>query len=265
MYDIESLYEATSVADACRALAEDERAEVIAGGTDVLVKLREGKGAPAHLVSIHGLGDELDGVRLLDDGTVWVGPITWFHHVTISPIIQDTVPVLGDACDTPGGPQLRVSGTIGGNVCSAATSADSASTLYAYGAHRGVVRGPGSQPQGARRGAHRHPHPARELRGLHRPLLQVRQAPRARDYHDGLLLPRQAWRGQAHDRRHPPRLRRRGPHAHTRPRTRSAARTWPRLPSASASSPARAPTRAIPGARARTSASSSLRRCLSAP
>ena len=134
MYDIESLYEATSVADACRALAEDERAEVIAGGTDVLVKLREGKGAPAHLVSIHGLGDELDGVRLLDDGTVWVGPITWFHHVTISPIIQQTVPVLGDACDTPGGPQLRVTGTIGGNVCSAATSADSASTLYAYGA-----------------------------------------------------------------------------------------------------------------------------------
>ena len=45
MYDIESLYEATSVADACRALAADPTAEVIAGGTDVLVKLREGKGA----------------------------------------------------------------------------------------------------------------------------------------------------------------------------------------------------------------------------
>lgn len=41
---------------------------------------------------------------------------------------------MGEACDTPGGPQLRVSGTIGGNVCNAATSADSASTLFAYGA-----------------------------------------------------------------------------------------------------------------------------------
>ena len=55
MYDIESLYEATSVADACRALAADPTAEVIAGGTDVRVKLREGPGAPAHLVSLHDL------------------------------------------------------------------------------------------------------------------------------------------------------------------------------------------------------------------
>lgn len=134
MYDIESLYEATSVEDACRALAEDPQAIVIAGGTDVLVKVRGGKLAGAHLVSIHNLHDELDGVTLADDGTVEIGPITWFHHVTTSPVIQATVPTLGEACDTPGGPQLRVSGTIGGNVCNAATSADTASTLLAYGA-----------------------------------------------------------------------------------------------------------------------------------
>ena len=139
MYDIETLYEATSVEDACRALAEDPQAIVIAGGTDVLVKVRGGKLAGAHLVSIHNLHDELDGVTLADDGTVEIGPITWFHHVTPSPVIQATVPTLGEACDTPGGPQLRVSGTIGGNVCNAATSADSASTLFAYGALLDVV------------------------------------------------------------------------------------------------------------------------------
>ena len=139
MYDIESLYEATSVEDACRALAEDPQAIVIAGGTDVLVKVRGGKLAGAHLVSIHNLHDELDGVTLADDGTVEIGPITWFHQVTTSPVIQATVPTLGEACDTPGGPQLRVSGTIGGNVCNAATSADSASTLFAYGALLDVV------------------------------------------------------------------------------------------------------------------------------
>lgn len=141
MYDIESLHCATSVDDAVRALAEDPQAIVVAGGTDVLVKVREGKFAGAHLVSIHELHDELDGVTLAEDGTVEIGPITWFHHVTTSPVIQATVPTLGDACDTPGGPQLRVSGTIGGNVCNAATSADSASTLYAYGVLLDV-RGP---------------------------------------------------------------------------------------------------------------------------
>ena len=134
MYDIESLYEATGIDDAVRALAADPAAIVIAGGTDILVNVRGGKLAGAHLVSIHELRDELGGVRLLDDGTVWIGPVTWFHHVTTSDVIARTVPVLGEACDTPGGPQLRVSGTIGGNVCNAATSADSASTLFAYGA-----------------------------------------------------------------------------------------------------------------------------------
>lgn len=145
MYDIETLYEATSVEDACRALAEDPQAIVIAGGTDVLVKVRGGKLAGAHLVSIHNLHDELDGVTLADDGTVEIGPITWFHHVTTSPVIQATVPTLGEACDTPGGPQLRVSGTIGGNVCNAATSADSASTLFAYGALLDVVSARGKR------------------------------------------------------------------------------------------------------------------------
>ena len=145
MYDIESLYSATSVDDAIRALSEDPESSVVAGGTDVLVKIREGKFAGAHLVSIHELHDELDGVSLGADGTVEIGPITWFHHVTTSKVIQETVPVLGEACDTPGGPQLRVSGTIGGNVCNAATSADSASTLYAYGALLDV-----KGPEGAR-------------------------------------------------------------------------------------------------------------------
>ncbi|MCC6102466.1 MAG: xanthine dehydrogenase subunit XdhB [Atopobiaceae bacterium] len=134
MYDIEMLYEAKSVDDAVKTLAADHKAIIIAGGTDVLVNIRAGKIAAAHLISIHGLHDELDGVSLSDDGTIEIGPLTWFHHVVTSPIVQATVPTLGDACNTPGGPQLRVSGTIGGNICTAATSGDSASTLFAYGA-----------------------------------------------------------------------------------------------------------------------------------
>ena len=146
MYDIESLYEPTSVEDAARALAEDPKAMVIAGGTDVLVKLRAGKlGEAAHLVSVHELRDELSGVKLADDGTVEIGPTTVFHSITTDPIIKQTVPTLGDACDTPGGPQLRVAGTIGGNICNAATSADSASTLFAYGALLDVVSARGKR------------------------------------------------------------------------------------------------------------------------
>ena len=55
MYDIASIYEAKSVDDAVRALKEDPGALVIAGGTDVLIKVREGRLAGCRLVSIHGL------------------------------------------------------------------------------------------------------------------------------------------------------------------------------------------------------------------
>ena len=45
MFDIEHYYEAKSVEDAVRLLSAHEDAEIISGGTDVLVKLRDGKGA----------------------------------------------------------------------------------------------------------------------------------------------------------------------------------------------------------------------------
>ncbi len=144
MYDIEELTIAQSVDDAVAALAADPMAMVIAGGTDVLVKIRSGAFAGAHLVSINGLTDELAGVALEDDGTVAIGALTHFVDVAKSDVIARTVPTLGRACETPGGPQLRAQGTIGGNVCNAATSADTASTLMAYGAILDVV-GPGGR------------------------------------------------------------------------------------------------------------------------
>ena len=141
MYDIQSIYRATSVADAIRALKADPSAIVIAGGTDVLIKIREGKLAGCSLVSIHDLTDELAGVTLAPNGDVEIGPLTTFRGVTFSEVIRQTIPVLGEAADTAGGPQLRAAGTIGGNVCNGITSADTASTLVALDAVL-RVRGP---------------------------------------------------------------------------------------------------------------------------
>ncbi len=131
MYDIQSIYRAVSVEDAISALQKDPSAVVIAGGSDVLIKIREGKLADSRLVSIHGLREELEGVTLLENGDIAVGPLTTFRGVTGSEIIQERVSVLGEATDLAGGPQLRAVGTIGGNVCNGVTSADSASTLMA--------------------------------------------------------------------------------------------------------------------------------------
>lgn len=128
MYDIEKFYQAGDIKDAVHALKEDPEAVVISGGSDVLIKIREGKLAGCSLVSIHGI-EELKGVKMQEDGTIVIGPATTFSHVTNNEIIQKHIPILGDAVDQAGGPQLRNIGTVGGNVCNGVTSADSASSL----------------------------------------------------------------------------------------------------------------------------------------
>lgn len=74
-------------------------------------------------------------------GNLWIGAGTSFSHITNDPLIQEYIPMLGDAVDMVGGPQIRNTGTIGGNICNGATSADSASTMWTLEADV-VLEGP---------------------------------------------------------------------------------------------------------------------------
>ena len=133
MYDMKALYEAENVADACRLRLEHPEAQIVAGGTDVLVQMREGKRAGKALISIQGL-PELKGIRLDENEAIRIGSGTTFSHLTRDPIIRKYMNVLGEAVDMVGGPQIRNAATIGGNTCNGVTSADSASTLFAWDA-----------------------------------------------------------------------------------------------------------------------------------
>ena len=145
MYDIKALYEAGSVEEAVRLLVEHPQAQIIAGGSDVLVQIREGRRAGAELVSIYGI-DALRGVCFDEEGAIRIGSLTSFSHIAASEIIREKIPVLGEAVSLVGGPQIRNIGTIGGNTCNGVTSADSASTLFAWDA---VIELTG--PEGVRR------------------------------------------------------------------------------------------------------------------
>ena len=131
MYDMKALYEATSVQNAIELRLAHPEAQIIAGGTDVLVQMREGKRAGKELISIQGL-DEIRGICLDENEAIRIGSLTTFSHITRNPIIQKYINVLGEAVDMVGGPQIRNVGTIGGNTCNGVTSADSASTLHAW-------------------------------------------------------------------------------------------------------------------------------------
>ena len=94
MFDIKSFYEAKDVADAINALVKNPDAEIISGGTDVLIRVREGKDAGRSVVSIHNI-EALKGVRLLDNGGLWIGAGTAFSHITNDALIQKYIPMRG--------------------------------------------------------------------------------------------------------------------------------------------------------------------------
>lgn len=133
MYDFNQLFEPKTVEEALRYKKENPEALILAAGSDILIKLREGKLNKKDLITIYRL-DELRGISLEEDGTLLIRPLTSFTDITINPLIKKHLPVLGEAVDQIGGPQIRNLGTIGGNICNGVTSADSASTLKAYDA-----------------------------------------------------------------------------------------------------------------------------------
>lgn len=133
MLDIESNTCVSSLREAFSALEADEQAILVAGGTDVLIRIREGKCAGARLVSIGGIS-ELKGVSLCTNGDIRIGPLTTFRELEEDPLVQQCIPILSQAAGTVGGPQIRAAGTVGGNICNGVTSADTASTLCALNA-----------------------------------------------------------------------------------------------------------------------------------
>lgn len=133
MYDFEFIYQPKTIGEAIQLKNEHPEALVLAGGSDILIKVREGKLAGATAISIYAL-DEMRGVCMEEDGSILIRPLTSFSHITKNPIIKEKIPTLGEAVDQVGGPQIRNIGTIGGNICNGVTSADSASTLKAYDA-----------------------------------------------------------------------------------------------------------------------------------
>lgn len=133
MYDIKGYYDAETVSEAIELLVENPNLKIIAGGTDVLIKLHGGQLEDAELLCLRKI-KSLESIRKLEDGTVVIGPMATFSQIYNDPVIREVIPILAEAAISMGGPQIRNIATIGGNICNGATSADSASSLFALNA-----------------------------------------------------------------------------------------------------------------------------------
>ena len=132
MYNIIGYYEAETIGEATALLAKKPNLELIAGGTDVLIKMH-GKNEEAELLSLRKI-KSLEVIRKAEDGTIVIGAMATFARVFKDPILRAMIPILTEAAISMGGPQIRNIATIGGNVCSGATSGDSATSLFVLNA-----------------------------------------------------------------------------------------------------------------------------------
>jgi len=108
-----------------------ERATLIAGGTDVIVMIKKKTISPKVLISLQGISG-LDQIQ--HDGSLRIGPMVTHRAIEKSELIRKEFSALADAVDYLGSVQIRNVATIGGNICTAAPSADTATPLLVLGA-----------------------------------------------------------------------------------------------------------------------------------
>jgi len=133
--------------EACHLLAAHKgEARVIAGGTDLLLKMKAGalRADPKAIVNIKRL-HELRG--LADrQSVIGIGALTTLEELRGSPLVRERLPALAEAANTMASVQIRNLATVGGNLCNAAPSADLAPILIALEAVAVI-----SSPSGGRR------------------------------------------------------------------------------------------------------------------
>jgi xanthine dehydrogenase iron-sulfur cluster and FAD-binding subunit A len=134
-----------TVAEACLILAEHGAdAAILAGGTDLLIKLRRlSAQTPKLIIDISRLS-ELSGIAERD-GDLVIGPLATHTQLQRSGLVQRRAHLLASAAASIGAPQIRNRGTIGGNIMNAAACADTVPPLIALGATITLQSGAGAR------------------------------------------------------------------------------------------------------------------------
>ncbi|GJM39730.1 MAG: dehydrogenase [Ardenticatenaceae bacterium] len=139
------IHEPQSTQEASALLAQHGwEAALYAGGTELLVLMREGLTHYPHLINIKKIGG-LAEIRLAEGGSlIYIGAAATHHVVERSDLIARYAPLLAEVESMVGNIRVRVAGTIGGNLCFAEPRSDIATLFSAWpGAHYELVSGRG--------------------------------------------------------------------------------------------------------------------------
>jgi CO/xanthine dehydrogenase FAD-binding subunit len=123
-----------TVAEAVALLeAHGPDARLLAGGTDLIIRLRDGTVRPAVVVDLKRIAELECGIRE-HDGQLVIGARTVMTDIVADERVRRHFPALAEAAAVVGSVQIRNRATLAGNICNASPAADTAPPLLVYGA-----------------------------------------------------------------------------------------------------------------------------------
>ncbi len=132
----------TSLDEAVALLAaHGPDARVLAGGTDLIIRLRDGSMAPTIVVDVKRVPELAPGIRV-EGGRIVIGAATTMTEIAANPVVRRHATALAEAAAVVGSVQIRNRATLAGNLCNASPAADTAPALLVHGAVV-VAAGPG--------------------------------------------------------------------------------------------------------------------------
>ncbi|MEO6397323.1 MAG: xanthine dehydrogenase family protein subunit M [Tepidiformaceae bacterium] len=133
-----------SLADAFAQLTNGRSSLLLAGGTDVIVQLREGRKQCDQLIDLKHI-PELTALRFAPDGALEIGAAKPLAEIYEDAEVARRLPGLVDAAALIGGIQVQSRASLGGNLCNASPAADASPALMALGARLVIGSASGSR------------------------------------------------------------------------------------------------------------------------
>ncbi len=124
-------HQPSTTSEAIELATRFPEAELIAGGTDLMVRIRKLRRRPPVLISLRRVGEL---ARIEDGSRLRIGAAVPVGDVATHPAVVSGFPALVQSIRVFGSPQIRNVATLGGNLCNASPAADCAPPLLVYGA-----------------------------------------------------------------------------------------------------------------------------------
>jgi CO/xanthine dehydrogenase FAD-binding subunit len=119
-------------------LLEEHDGRIMAGGTDLLVGMKEQGSAPSSVIDIKGIAG-LDRIEYVSGSGMSIGTLCTMNEIAASADVRNHYPILASAAGKVGSVQVRNRATIGGNLSNAAPCAETAGPLICLDARLKLV------------------------------------------------------------------------------------------------------------------------------